>query len=171
MKRRFWASVALAATGAALLVSAGFAGPQAAAKGEARGGTLRVDLRTDWDYIDPSLAYFTQSWQILNATNLKLLGFPDKEGPGGSRMVAQAAAGFPKVSRDGKTYTFTIRPGFKFSNGAPVTAANFAASINRALIPRMQSPASSFLDDVVGAAAVTASRAGRGRRRALRPRG
>jgi peptide/nickel transport system substrate-binding protein len=159
MKRRFWASVALAAIGAGLLVSAGFAGPQSAAKGEARGGTLRVDLRTDWDYIDPSLAYFSQSWQILNATNLKLLGFPDKEGPAGSRMVAQAAAGFPRVSRDGKTYTFTVRPGFKFSNGAAVTAANFAASINRALIPRMQSPASSFLDDVVGAAAVTAGRA------------
>jgi peptide/nickel transport system substrate-binding protein len=152
MKRRFWLSLALAACGAGLLVSAGFAGsassPQGSAGTAARGGTLRVDLRSDWDYIDPALAYFTQSWQILNATNLKLLAFPDKEGPAGSRMVVQAATGFPKVSRDGKTYTFTIKQGFKFSDGKPVTAANFAASFKRALTPRMQSPASSFLDDV-----------------------
>ena len=152
MKGRFWLSLALAACGAGLLVSAGFAGsaaaPQAAATSEARGGTLRVDLRTDWDYVDPALAYFSQSWQILNATNLKLLGFPDKEGAAGGRMVAQAAAGFPRVSADGRTYTFTVRPGFKFNDGKAVTAANFAASFRRALDQRMQSPASSFLDDV-----------------------
>jgi peptide/nickel transport system substrate-binding protein len=157
MKGRFWVSLALAACGAGLLVSAGFAGatssgsalaPQAKAGSAARGGTLRVDLRTDWDYIDPALAYFQQSWQILNATNLKLLSFPDKEGAAGNRMRPEAAAAFPKVSRDGKTYTFTIRPGFKFSDGKPVTAANFATSFRRALTPRMQSPAASFLDDV-----------------------
>jgi peptide/nickel transport system substrate-binding protein len=152
MKGRFWLAVVAATVGAGLLVSAGFAtsakSPQAAAKGEARGGTLRVDLRNDWDYIDPSLAYFSHSWQLLNATNLKLMGFPDVEGAAGSRMRPEAAAGFPKVSADGRTYTFTIKRGFKFSNGAAVTAANFRASLQRALSPTMQSPASSFLDDV-----------------------
>jgi peptide/nickel transport system substrate-binding protein len=152
MKGRFWLSLALAACGAGLLVSAGFAGssasPQASDGPQARGGTLRVDLRNDWDYIDPSLAYFSHSWQLENAIQLKLLGFPDAEGPAGSRMVPQAATGFPRVSRDGRTYTFTIRRGFRFSDGKPVTAANFAAAFRRALNPQMQSPASSFLDDV-----------------------
>ena len=64
-------------------------------------------------------------------------------------MVPEAAAGFPKVSADGRTYTFTIRKGFRFSNGAPVTAANFRAAFARALEPEACSrPASSFLDDV-----------------------
>jgi ABC-type oligopeptide transport system substrate-binding subunit len=58
------------------------------------------------------------------------------------------------VSKDGKTYTFQIKRGFRFSNGAPVRAANFAESINRALNPRMQSPAASFVEDIVGAKAV-----------------
>jgi peptide/nickel transport system substrate-binding protein len=152
MKGRLWLSIAGAAIGAGLLVSSGFAGsagkPQAAGGGEARGGTLRVDSRNDFDFIDPSLAYFSHSWQMENAVQLKLMSFPDKEGTAGSRMQPEAAAGFPKVSRDGKTYTFTIKRGFRFSNGAPVTAANFAAAIRRGLNPRMQSPASSFLDDV-----------------------
>jgi peptide/nickel transport system substrate-binding protein len=153
MKRRFWFSVVAAAVGTGLLLAAGFASPasskpSAAGKSEARGGTLRIDSRSDYDYIDTSLAYFSHSWQTLNATNLKLLGFPDKEGPAGSRMRPEAAAGFPTVSKDGKTYTFTIKKGFKFSNGANVTAANFAAALRRALNPKMQSPASSFLDDL-----------------------
>jgi peptide/nickel transport system substrate-binding protein len=126
MKSRFWLSVAVAALGAGLLVTAGFAGPQstsAAGKSEARGGTIRVDSRNDWDYIDPALAYFSHSWQIENAIQLKLMGFPDKEGAEGSRMRPEAATAFPRVSRDGRTYTFTIKSGFRFSNGAPVTAA------------------------------------------------
>ena len=153
MKGRIWSSIVLAAIGAGLLLAAGFASPadggsQSSDRNAARGGTLRVDLSSDFDYIDSSLAYFSHSWQMLNATQLKLLSFPDKEGAAGSRMRPEAAAGFPRVSRDGKTYTFTIRQGFKFSDGSAVTSANFRAAIARALNGRMQSPASSFLDDV-----------------------
>jgi peptide/nickel transport system substrate-binding protein len=36
------------------------------------------------------------------------------------------------VSRDKKTYTFALRPGVKFSDGKPLTAADVAFSINRA---------------------------------------
>jgi ABC-type transport system substrate-binding protein len=151
MKGRFWLSIVMATVGAALLVASGFAGnssPQAAEKGERAGGNLRIDLSSDFDYIDPALAYFSHSWQLGNAIHLKLLGFPDREGAAGSRMVPQAAAGFPKVSRDGKTYTFTIKRGFRFSDGSAVTAQSFARAFARALNPAMQSPASSFFDDV-----------------------
>jgi ABC-type transport system substrate-binding protein len=146
-------SIVLGALGMGLLLAAGFAAPAEGgsagpAKSDARGGTLRVDLTSDFDYIDSSLAYFSHSWQALNATQLKLMSFPDREGAAGSRMRAEAAAGFPRISRDGRTYTFTIKRGFRFSNGAAVTSANFRAAISRALNSRMQSPASSFLDDV-----------------------
>jgi peptide/nickel transport system substrate-binding protein len=157
MKSRLTAATLVATLGAALLTAAALgagSGGEGAAKASARGGTLRVDIRNDFDFIDPSLAYFSHSWQMQYATQLTLMSFPDKEGQAGSRVVPSAAAGMPVVSRDGKTYTFTLRPGFKFSNGAPVTAANFAAAMNRALNPKMSSPASSFLDDVVGAKAV-----------------
>jgi peptide/nickel transport system substrate-binding protein len=147
-------SLVMATLGAGLLVAAGFAAPakggspQTVDTGQKRGGTLRIDSRSDFDYVDPTLSYFSHSLQLQNAVQLKLLSFPDREGPAGGRIVPEAAAGFPQVSADGRTYTFTIRKGFRFSNGAPVTAANFRAALARALNPKMESPASSFLDDV-----------------------
>lgn len=160
MKNRFWLSIAMAALGASLLVASAFAGgagstaPASTAKGEARGGTLRIDSKSDFDYIDPALAYYSHSWQLGDIVGLRLLGYPDVEGVAGSRITPTAAAAMPTVSKDGKTYVFNVRPGFKFSNGTPVTAANFAKAFSRALDPKMQSPASSFLDDMKGYKAV-----------------
>jgi peptide/nickel transport system substrate-binding protein len=140
--------------GAGLLAAAGLASSTSTHAADAagakphRGGTLRIDSRSDFDSVDPALSYFSHSLQLQNATQLKLVSFPDSEGTAGGRMVPEASAGFPKVSADGRTYTFAIRKGFRFSNGAPVTAANFRAAFARALNPKMQSPASSFLDDV-----------------------
>jgi len=154
MKSRLVLAGALVAAGAALMTAAALAGPSSQASSQdaaARGGTLRVDNRNDYDFVDPSLAYFSHSWQLEWATQLTLLSYPDKDGLEGTRIMPAAAAGMPTVSADGKTYTFTVRKGFRFSDGKPVTAANFAWAINRALKPQMQSPAATFLEDVVGA--------------------
>ena len=43
-----------------------------------------------------------------------------------------AAAGMPRVSNGGKTYTITIKKGFLFSNGAAVNAASFKRAFDRA---------------------------------------
>jgi ABC-type transport system substrate-binding protein len=116
-----------------------------------KGGTLRVDLPvTDIDDIDPSLAYGTTTWHIQYSTALKLLNYPDAAAPKGSRLVPEGATSY-KVSNGGKVYTFTIRPGFRFSNGAPVKAANYAFAINRALGKDLQSPAFQFIADANGA--------------------
>jgi len=148
MHRKVWLTIA-----AALLAASLFAGSSAASEAAKpkKGGTLRAMFATDVDFIDPSLAYYVHSWQIMGAVGANLLRFADKEGSAGSRVVPEVAAGFPKVSRNGRVYTFTIRKGFRFSNGRPVTAANFAYSINRALNPTMQSPAGPFMADIVGA--------------------
>ena len=47
----------------------------------------------------------------------------------------------PTVSPDGRTYTFVVRPGFRFSppSDAPVTAATFKHTIERTLSPRVRS--------------------------------
>jgi len=49
--------------------------------------------------------------------------------------VAGAASGY-SVSPDGRTYTFAIRPEAKWSDGIPVTAADFAFSYLRTLHPK-----------------------------------
>jgi ABC-type oligopeptide transport system substrate-binding subunit len=129
-------------------------------KGLAQGGTLNVDLFTDVDYTDPALDYLSTGWEIEYSTCLKLMNYPDANGAKGSQLQPEAAAGFPKVSNNGKKYDFTVNASFtKFSNGAPVTAANFAYAINRDANPKMQSPSTPFITDIVGAQAAVDGKA------------
>src|SRR5262245_6003524 len=122
MDRRAWFSLAALLAGASLLISAG--GGQASSTKFRNGGTLRVELpTTDIDDVDPSLAFGTVSWHIEQATALKLVNYPDAPAPRGSRLVPEGASSY-RVSRNRRTYTFTIRKGLRFSNGARVTAKN-----------------------------------------------
>jgi peptide/nickel transport system substrate-binding protein len=66
-----------------------------------------------------------------------LVNLPSKGGAAGLRLVPEAAAAFPTVSKNGKTYVFHIRKGLKFNTGAPVTAKNFQRSFERNLSPKM----------------------------------
>jgi peptide/nickel transport system substrate-binding protein len=154
MKGRLMTSVAMSAIGVSLLVAAMLAGTaaggtQAPAKQAVKaGGTVTVTNRSDFDYVDPGLSYFSHTWSMMAASQLTLMYYPHVEGAAGGRLTPMASQGMPKVSKDGKTYTFTIKKGFKFSDGTNVTSANFKRAFDRALNKDMQSPASSFLDDV-----------------------
>jgi peptide/nickel transport system substrate-binding protein len=156
MHRKLWLSVAAMALGASLLVAAGFASPASSsptsASNEARkGGTLRVDQRSDFDFIDPSLAYFSHSWQGNFWADCKLLNFPDKEASaGGLRIIPEVAAALPAVSKNGKVYTFTLKKTYRFSNGSQVTAANFKYAFDRNSNKAMSSPATTFMEDIAG---------------------
>ena len=146
--------------GLALLASAFLAAP--AARTATREKVLRLNVNsTDITYLDPALNYDFYGWRLESATCAMLLGYPDKPGRASARLYPEVARGFPKVSDGGKTYTFTLRSGFRFSDGSPVTAASYARAIERALSPKMESPAVSFLSDVVGADKVQAGKATR----------
>jgi len=160
MRKRLWLSIVTLAIGVGLLVAAGFASPASSNSAKpgskaAKGGTLRIDTRSDYDFIDPALAYFSHSWQLEYSTVCKLLNFPDKEATaGGTRVTPEVATSLPAVSRDGRTYTFTLKKTYKFADGKPVTAANFAYALNRDLQPKMSSPSTTFIEDIAGAKAV-----------------
>src|SRR5215203_2208259 len=146
MHKRLWLSIVTLAIGVGLLVAAGFASPAQGGSSKAdtssanRGGTLRVDLSSDFDFIDPALAYFSHSWNLLYQTSCKLLTFPPKEArAGGTRLTPEVAVGLPAVSRNGKIYTFTLRKNFKFADGSAVTASIIVAAFNHDRLPKMSS--------------------------------
>ena len=131
-------------------LAAAFAVVLAAPALAATGGTLRYDLPDDVDFTDPALAYYAPSWHVEYATCLKLLNYPDANGPRGSTLVPEAATSLPRISNGGRTYDFTVSaPWTRFSNGERVGPQSFAHAIERVLDPRMQSPGAQFVSDVV----------------------
>ena len=121
------AFLAVAALGAALLVLA--AGRSDASRPDATppsGGTFRVVFAPpeQLDTMDPAIANTQASWSLLDLTCARLMTYPDKPAPQAYRLVPEVAAAPPKISRDGKTYTFTLRRDFRFSDGKPVDAAH-----------------------------------------------
>lgn len=126
----------------------------------AGGGTLRIASSLDIDFMDPALGYNSLSSRLLYATCAKLLNYPDKAGLAGSQLVPEVAQSLPARSPDGKTYTFKIRPGFRFSppSDQPVTAQTFKDTIERTLNPGVQSPVAHYLADIVGAPAYMAGK-------------
>jgi YVTN family beta-propeller protein len=121
-----------------------------------RGGTLRL-LTYSTDSIDPAQAYDQQgSWSMLSMTNDGLLTYQRVAGTNGLRVVPDLAASMPTVSDDGRTYTFQLQPGIRYSNGTLVQPADFRRAIERALHYQSAGPGYYF-DEVVGAAACTAT--------------
>ncbi len=153
-------SVLALIVGLALLVSAFLTAPPGRSATEER--VLRLNVNsTDITYLDPALNYDFYGWRLEAATCAMLLGYPDRAGRANARLYPEVAKGFPKISNGGKTYTFTLRSGYRFSDGSAVTAESYARAIERALDPKMQSPAATFLSDVVGAARVQSGKATR----------
>jgi peptide/nickel transport system substrate-binding protein len=167
MQKRFWLSVAMLAVGASMLTAAGFASSGSTHKVSApkvatakQGGVFRATLQTDIENIDPQRSYYVPEWQYEWFTGRMLLNYTYSSGKRGYRLFNDGAQSY-KVSKDGKTYTFNIRPGMRFSDGKPITAANYKKTYLRMLNPNVQSPAASFFTDpasvnVVGAAAYNA---------------
>lgn len=121
-----------------------------------------VNIALDQDWLDSNTStdpVGVQTWnayqlQFHYATCAKLFNYPDRPGAAGKRLEPEVAAGWPKISDGGRTYTFTIRPGFGFSppSHEQVTAQSFRHEIERVLQqPGPSSP--ERLADIVGAAA------------------
>ena len=124
------------------------------------GGTARLDAFYDISSMDPAVAYDTLSRQLLYATCANLLNYPDRAGLAGSQLVPEVAQSLPARSADGKTYTFAIRSGFRFSPPSTerVTAQTFKTTIERTLSPAMKSPIAPEFADIVGAGAYMAGK-------------
>jgi YVTN family beta-propeller protein len=123
---------------------------------EARpGGTLRVEWTGPLNTTDTALLFGVSDWQLSYQIGARLLNYPDARAPKGSELEPELATSLPVRSRDGKTYTFTIRKGFRFSppSGKPVTAATMKYSIERTLSPKMESFGAGYGSIIVGATA------------------
>jgi peptide/nickel transport system substrate-binding protein len=148
----------LGAALAALTLSLERASGAEAAAGK-DGGTFRVGIVPElFDSIDAAISGTPATIPIIRATCASLMSLPDKPFPAGLRIVPELAEDNPKITDAGKTYTFTIRKGVRFSTGTLVTARDVAHTIDRVLSPVMNSYTAALFQDVVGARAVLAGK-------------
>lgn len=124
-------------------------------------GVLKINLEGDLGSPDPALGHEPVSIQLFYATCAKLLNYPDKPAPAGSQLEPEVAASVPAPEAGGKSYTFRIRPGFRFSppSNEPVTAETFKYTIERALNPKLHGYAAQFVGDVAGERAFESGKA------------
>ena len=128
----------------------------------ASGPEVRVAVAEEELTLDPGFGGDPISSQLMYATCAKLVNYPDAAGAAGQRLRPEAAVAMPARSADGRTYTFRIRSGLRFSppSGAAVDARAFRRTIERTLSPEQgDSPGFASMGDVVGAQAFHAGRA------------
>jgi peptide/nickel transport system substrate-binding protein len=80
---------------------------------------------------DPQVNYTLQEWQFLIITHDGLVGFKRTSGAEGTKIVPDLATEVPTPTDNGRTYTFTLRDGIKFSNGKTVTGQDVKATFER----------------------------------------
>ena len=126
-------TVALAACGAKTNSSSSTSGSSTAAKGGKQGGSLTVVLNSGYDGAWPAgLDPVTNTNGAANQSLMNSIYGQLIELHEGGKLVPGLASAF-KFSNGGKTFTLTIRPGVKFSDGTPFTAQVVADHINKVL--------------------------------------
>jgi peptide/nickel transport system substrate-binding protein len=105
-------------------------------------------------------------------TYIPLLTYVHPGGSAGTKMVPGLARGMPKIGDGGRTYTLYLREGLRYSDGSPVRASDFPATIERVL--EMNSPGTPFYTESEHRPRLTGRRSaggGESRQRQRRSRG
>ncbi len=114
-------------------------------------GKTFASLKVVWgdtDYMDPGLSYRLESWQLFQNIYEGLVGQKHASGAASADIVPVLAESMPTVNSAGTNYKFTLRKGLKYSNGKPIKASDFPATIVRDF--RMNSPGVGFYSNIVG---------------------
>jgi ABC-type transport system substrate-binding protein len=131
-------------------------GPAAASSAPTHGGTMQVAFQSDPDTLDPQVCYDATCWDNMQMLFDRLYDYKTNT----TDLQPEAAASLPTVSANGEVYTIAIRPGMTFSNGKPVTAADFAYTFSRICNPATKSPVVGFWTIVAGCTAFAKHPAG-----------
>jgi oligopeptide transport system substrate-binding protein len=108
--------------------------------------TLTLNFGNEIGTADPQVMNGLNEIQIGSNVFSPLLTLTPKD------QLAANAAESMSVSANGAVYTFKIRPGMTYSDGQPVTAADYAFAIKRACSPVVNGNYSNILFDIVGCA-------------------
>lgn len=143
--------------------SSGSTPPAAGASGGApkpgaASGTLTAAMSSGAiDTMDPNRWYFAVTWGLANAMCTTLVRYADKPDAAGTQLVPGTAS-MPAISSNGLTYTFTLRPGARFSDGKPITGQDIKYTFMRLMNPAIDTGTGYYFTNVTGAPAYLAGK-------------
>ena len=105
--------------------------------------------------MDPA-GYDPDDLPVLSLAYDGLVAYRRVPGAGGSTIVPDLATSVPEPTDGGRTYTFQLRSGLRFSDGAPVRPEDFRASIER--LVRLAGQIVPYWTGIVGGQACSARR-------------
>ena len=116
-----------------------------------RGGTLTV-VDIGLPAIDPAQQAANAPWSITSLATVYdgLVAFRRSGGAAGLTLVPDLAMTLPRPADGGTTYTFTLRPGIRYSNGVLVRASDFRRGFERQL---SLGPQADYYQGILGAPA------------------
>jgi peptide/nickel transport system substrate-binding protein len=149
-----------AAAAVVVLAVAGLAAMTASAAATHHTATtsVTVDTSSTPNSIDPQSGYTVSAGETDWLVYTPLLTYAHKNGVAGTQVIPGLATSLPKITNGGKTYTLTLRPGLKYSDGKPVAVSDVKFAIQRAI--KVNWGASSFLLPIAGAEAYLEGKAG-----------
>jgi peptide/nickel transport system substrate-binding protein len=127
----FLAVVALATSAIALSACGSSSDDSTSSPGKA--GTITLLQGTAPDYLDPSQGYTTQSANADWVSYTGLYTYAHANDKPGTQVIPGLAQALPVITNGGKTYSMTLRPNLKYSDGSAVKASDFAYTIQRAI--------------------------------------
>jgi YVTN family beta-propeller protein len=120
--------------------------------GAHRGGTF-TGLLPDWsvDSIDPATSFDVITSGLLSLAYDGLTSFKRVGGSEGTQLVPDIAASLPQPTSGGRSYTFRLRSGVRYSTGAPVRPEDFRRALERTF--ELRGPGANFYLRIKGAEA------------------
>jgi YVTN family beta-propeller protein len=120
--------------------------------GAHRGGTFTgLVFGTQVDSIDPAISFDTMMSGLLSLAYDGLTSFKRVGGSEGTQLLPDLAASLPQPTNGGKSYTFRLRPGVRYSTGEPVRPEDFRRAIERTFA--LRGPGAYFYLRIKGAEA------------------
>jgi ABC-type transport system substrate-binding protein/DNA-binding SARP family transcriptional activator len=120
-----------------------------------RSGGRLVLLSQDPVSVNPGRASHMSPFQSTGLVHDGLVTFNHASGPAGLQLVPDLAVSLPAPTDGGRTYTFRLRPGIRYSDGRPVRAADFRRGIERSFY--LRSYDRDLFDAIIGAQACIAT--------------
>jgi peptide/nickel transport system substrate-binding protein len=109
------------------------------------------------DSMDPNRWYFAVTWGLANALCTTLVRYADQPGTAGTSIVP-GTANLPSVSSNGLVWTFTMRPGARFSDGQAITPADIKYTFMRLMAPKVNTGTGVYFTNLIGANAYMAGK-------------